>query len=136
MTERSRRERRTRQGILKVEALIAAVILVAAMNFVSMTVHRINRIWEQTRQYQFAINELSNQLESLIALPPEEAKEKLATLKPSSNCEDVLGSPRFETSVGEDELGTRITLSLAWQDVQPHAPQLTAWLVGAKGREE
>lgn len=117
-----------RSGMLKIEALIAAVVLVAAMNFASMVIHRINRLWDQTHQYQFAINELSNQLESLTNLSREEAAIRLGDLRPSPACQEVLGAPRFETAIDNDELGTRITLKLAWQDPQPNAPQLSAWL--------
>lgn len=126
---------RNRIGMLKVEALIAAVVVVVAMNFVSIAVHRINRLWDQTRQYQFAINELSNQLESLVDLSEKEARKTLGNLKPSDACEEVLGTPRFLTAIDNDELGTRITLTLAWQEIQPNAPQLSAWLADSSSTD-
>ena len=122
-----------RRGVLKAEALLASVILVAAMGFASTMIHRINGLWSNAQRHQFAIGELSNQIDELARLSPQQATEALESIDVSEACKETL---KDETIVGEikkDELGNRITIKLSWNDRKDANPiELSAWLQDTK----
>lgn len=125
--------RRLRRGVLKMEAMLAAVILVAAIGFASTMIHRINRFWSDAQRHQFAISELSNQIDELSRLSPDQATESLKSIEVSQACKETLKDASIVGEVEEDELGNRITLKLSWLDRKGANPvELSAWLRDAK----
>jgi hypothetical protein len=138
MNRRLHRQAYQRSGVLKIEAMVACVVLIAAMNFASKGIYRINHLWNDTHRYQFAINELSNQMEVLSRLSKEDASIALESLSPSAECKNVLGSPKLDGETVEDEFGTRVTLKLSWLRPHPKPPELTGWLARSQkqGQDE
>jgi len=121
--------RSARQGLLKTEALLAMFLLVGAMSVASSMIHRVNHLWSDSRSYQFAINELSNQLHELTRLTPEAAGENLDSISASEACKETLREPKLTGVLAEDELGARVTLQLTWKDRGEAKPVvLSAWL--------
>lgn len=121
--------RPARQGIMKTEALLAMFLLVGAMGIASSLIHRVNHLWSDSRSYQFAINELSNQMHEVVRLSPEEAEETLDTISVSDACQETLRESKLTGVLAEDELGSRVTLQLTWKDRGDAIPVvLSAWL--------
>lgn len=124
---------RNNRGILKMEVMVATVILIAAMSFASTMVHRINRLWTSAQQHQFAISELSNQVESIVRLAPGKASEALETIDVSDACKETLKDASLSGEIVKDELGNRVTLKLTWNERKDANPvELSAWLRNAK----
>ena len=118
-----------RRGLLKTEALLAAVVLAASLSFASTMVKRINRFWSDAQRHQFAISELSNQIDEFSRLSPDQASESLKSIEVSQACKETLKDASIVGEVEEDELGNRITLKLSWLDRKGANPvELSAWL--------
>lgn len=129
MKAKTRSKNFVRRGILKMEVLLAMVVLVAAINFASTLIFRINRLWIDAQGHQFAISELSNQMDSLIHLSPEKAKSALESIAVSEACNDTLGDAKLNGELLKDELGTRVVLKLTWKGRKFGEPvELSGWL--------
>ena len=117
-------------GVLKVETLLSMLVLVVAMNFAGPMIARINQLWTHTQTNQFAIDELSNQMDMLIRMAPEKVEEALPALRVSEAFQRAVPEAQLKGTLSEDELGRRVTLSLSWLDVPDAKPiQLTGWLI-------
>lgn len=124
---------RNTHGVLKMEAMIAAMILVVAMGFASTMIHRINRLWIGAQHHQFAISELSNQIGSITRLTPQQASEALESIDVSEACKETLKDASLSGEINKDELGNRVTLKLTWNERKDANPvQLSAWLRNPK----
>jgi hypothetical protein len=119
-----------RAGITMFELLISAMVLISVMTFITSMCVQINFVWKDVGHHRAAVNELSNQLESLTRLAPDAAKEKLKKLEPSAMCERTLDRPEISGQLIKDNLGTRIVLKIDWNRRTPGQPvQLTGWLI-------
>lgn len=129
---RNRKNRSTRRaGVLKTEAMLSLFILVIAMNIASPLIHRINLLWMDTQKHQFAINELSNQMDALSNLSAEEVGTAIDSLEVSEAGKKTLGDAKLTGNSTKDELGTRVTLKLSWDERNEGEPiQLSGWIVG------
>ena len=131
LTNRSRAT--PHRGILKTEVLLAFALLVSSMGVASTLIHRVNRLWSDAGQYQFAIQELSNQMDELVRLSPDHAEKAVGSISPSTACAKVLREPKVSGEIADDTLGKRITLQLSWKDRKDANPVvLSAWLIDAE----
>lgn len=122
-----------KRGVMKTEAMLATAILLTAMSFASTMVHRINHLWSDAQRHQFAISELSNQVDRLVRLTPEQADEALASIDVSEACKRTLKDASLSGTITKDELGDRLTLRLTWNDRKNANPvKLSGWLRGSK----
>jgi hypothetical protein len=125
-----------RRGILKTEALLALVLLLAAINLASTLVHRINRLWMDAQGHQFAISELSNQMDGLTRLSPKQAETALESIAVSEACEETLPDANLSGELLKDDLGTRVVLKLSWSGRKLGEPlELSGWLAGREKSE-
>lgn len=125
----------SRAGLLKVEALLAMLMLVVAMNFAGPMIARINHLWVDTQTHQFAIDELSNQMDVLVQLAPAKVEETLQDLRVSEAFDKAVPGATLTGELSEDQLGQRLTLSLSWIDVADAKPiQLSGWLVSESSK--
>ncbi len=121
-----------RRGIYSIELLVAAVLLMTVMTFVTTLMFRVNRVWSEIGQHRVAAMELSNQLEQLTRLTRDEATLAIKALQPSSLCKSTLPEPTLVGETSEDELGIRIELQINWQRLPPGPPLvLSGWLTTA-----
>jgi hypothetical protein len=103
--------------------------MVVAMSFASTLVFRINHIWADVQQHQFAISELSNQLDELTRLSKAEAEKRIESLQPSESCRTTLVAPEISGNIQQDDLGTRIDLQINWKRKHVGNPvKLSGWL--------
>ena len=118
-TVRLRRQSRwLRQGVSKIEMIVAASLLVTVMSFSVSGFQRVNGIWRDIRDRRLAVCELSNQLEELTRLSAAEAATALPELKPSVACAASLKQAKLSGARGEDALGQRLDLTLTWRPRQ------------------
>ncbi len=81
------------------------------------------------RQYEVAVDELSNQLERLSNLSSEEFSQAAEELKPSPWVVDRLPEARLSATRIDDGDGDRIELQLAWKRPGQPPPLVgVAWL--------
>ena len=119
----------SRQGLTYTEVVVAATLVVSMIGFVAPLTVRIGRVWQSTRQYRLAFNELANQLELLTSLSVTGCDAALTNLKPSVNAEKSLPDVRLEGQLVRDQDGTRLLLSIDWDRGFQSVPlSLVGWL--------
>ncbi len=112
-----------------VEMVISSLLLLTVMTFVTTLYFRINLVWKNIGHHRVAVAELSNQLESLTRLSPNEAQVAIESLEPSEYCARTLQAPELSGELLDDVLGKRIVLSLDWNRQTPGKPvELAGWL--------
>jgi len=118
-----------RRGTTLLECIVAASILSVAIGTVTMGVFRIGRIWTDTGHYRIALQEVSNQLESLTQLPPAQVQPAIESLAISSQVARSLGDAKLTGELVQDEFGDRVKLELSWREGRSTRPiRMTAWL--------
>jgi len=118
-----------RSGFTATEMLVAATLLVSAIAVVSPLTVKTGRLWQDTRHYRLALDELSNQLEQLTLLQADELEAALEELTPSPMAIRVLVNPELTAERFNDADGARLKLSLRWDRPGGSPPLgLVAWL--------
>ena len=112
-------------------------MLLVAMNFAVPMIGRINRMWTDTHKHQFAIDELSNQMDALVRLNPDQVNEALQDLQVTDAFRKSVPKATIAGELSKDDLGQRVTLSLSWQVVKDAKPiQLSGWLMGENDSDQ
>ena len=118
-----------RRGTTLLECIVAASILSVAIGTVTMAVFRIGRIWTDTGHYRIALQEVSNHLESLTQLPPDQIQPAIDSLAISPAVGRSLVDAKLGGELVQDEFGDRVKLELSWGDGRSTRPsRMTAWL--------
>lgn len=120
----------SRKGASILEVLVACTLLGAVFSVATPLVIQHNRLLTTHRQYQMALDELSNQLERLTALPAAELPSALEKLAPSESSAAHLHGAKLTGELSEADQGQRLTLHLVWDEPQRQsAPvSLAAWI--------
>ncbi|WP_372895405.1 hypothetical protein [Stieleria sp.] len=123
------RLRDRRNALVLLETLIAAGVTLVMLSVAVPMVIRSARIWKQTRHQQLAADELSGQLDRLIAMPAEPRRQAIEQLSVSPAIADVLHDATIEGTLVDDDDGKRIELSLQWTRAGDPLPvTLVAWI--------
>ena len=118
-----------RRGLTLTEVVVAATLVVSMIGLVTPLTVRIGRVWQSTRQYRLAFNELANQMELLTSLGVSRCDAALADLKPSASTAESLPDARLKGELIRDQDGTRLILSLDWDRGSNSVPlTLVGWL--------
>jgi hypothetical protein len=126
----------TRSGITMIELIVSAVLLMTVMSFATTLCFRINQVWSDIGQHRVALNELSNQLETITRLDVAAAKLAVAEIQPTEVCRRTLIDPEIRGEVTTDNLGTRIQLQINWNRTHPGTPmKLVGWLIPSSESE-
>jgi hypothetical protein len=110
--------------------LVALTLLVAAIGVASPLVVRHGRLLKSHRHYRLALDELTNQLDRLTALPTDELPRAVEQLSESEFIVERLPGAKLGGELQPVESGTRVTLKLSWNEMAGRrAPAtLTAWV--------
>ena len=112
-----------------IELVVSAMLLVTVMTFMTTLCFRVNLVWKDIGHHRVAVGELSNQLEELQRMTPEDVEDELTNLQPSELCQLTLRDPKLTGRLVKDELGNRIDLEINWTRQNPGQPiVLSAWL--------
>lgn len=118
-----------RCGFTVTELIVAATLLVAVMSVVASLTVRSGRLWQDSRHYRLAIDELSNHIERLASLDKSRLAIALAKLPLSSQIQASLPNPVLSGESLTDEDGTRLVLHLAWDRLGKSPPMtLVGWI--------
>jgi len=119
----------SRGGFTITELIVAATLLVVIMSVVASLTVRSGRLWQDSRHYRLAVDELSNQLERLISLDEASRAEEITKLSPSTQMLDTLPNPVLTAETLADESGTRLVLHLTWDRLGKSSPvTLVGWV--------
>lgn len=118
----------SRCGYTVAELLVAATLLVAGLALVAQGTVQTKRLMQDVRQYNLAIDELSNQLERLTAMGRLERKKAISDLKPSEGIDSILKDVALKAEEFLDDDGNRISISIEWDRGGPATPlTLVGW---------
>jgi len=118
-----------RNALMVTELIVAATLLVVIVTVVGSLTVRCGRLWQDTRHYRLAIDELSNHLERLTTLDEDDLEMAIAGLAPSPEIRSVLPNPVLAAERIADENGNRIVLELAWDRLGKKSPvKLVGWV--------
>ena len=123
--------RRSRPAASSIEVLVAFTLLSTALSLMLPLVVRHGRLLESCRHYRLALDELSNELDRLTALPPAEAKSAVAELAPSLFIATNLPGAKLTGELQPVDIGDRLSLQLSWDDMPEHPTSVTmaAWIL-------
>ena len=118
-----------RRGSTATEVIVAATLLLSMIGLVVPTTVRAGRIWRDSRHYQIATNELSNQFEYLSSLSEADRAVALTQLQVSEQSRQSLENARLAASLAEEADGVRLTLMLDWDRGAHSQPvKIVGWL--------
>ena len=121
-----------RAGLVKLELLVACLLLVTTLSLALSLCHRINSVWRDVSHHRRALDELSNQMDELTRMSPEQVSAALDQLQPSPECQAGLPEPRLSGRLVPDSLGQRIELQMQWNArVASPTIRLAGWIVPA-----
>jgi hypothetical protein len=113
-----------------VEVFVALTLLSAGLTLSAQLVVRHQRLLAGQRQYRVALDELSNQIERLAALPAGELNAAITDLQPSELAKQCLPEVTLQGKLKSADIGEQLTLSIAWLERdQTAAPlSLSTWI--------
>ena len=122
---------RRRRGATAFEVIVSFTLLSSVLAFATPLVVRHTRLMAAQRQYRLALDELSNQLERLSAMPAAELADAVAKVAPSEFASEHLPGAELKGQMAAVDLGQRVTLQLTWDEPQRNeAPlSMSAWIV-------
>jgi hypothetical protein len=125
------RQRRLRKGASNIEVLVAFTLLTSVLSLSTPLVVRHGRVLAAARHYRLAVDELSNQLERLAALPADEVESMLDDLTPSEFIAAALRGAKLSGKLEAGDIGHRLTLQMVWDEPgRAAAPvSMTGWLI-------
>jgi hypothetical protein len=121
----------TRRGASSIEMFVALALVTSVLSLSAPLVVRHGRMLIAHRHYRVALDELTNQLERLTALPAAEVPTAVEQITPSPFASARLHAPKLQARIDSVEIGQRVTLTITWDEPQRrNAPvSLAAWIV-------
>lgn len=121
--------RRQRAGVTLTETLVAATLLVTALSVVTQMAARCGRLRQDGELHQVALEELSNQLDRLLAMADDPDGDALRDLTLSAAAARRLPGAQLRATQVDDAQGRRLLLELSWDRGVGATPlSLVAWL--------
>ena len=119
-----------RRGTTLIELLVAFTLLTALLGAALPLIVRHQQLLASARTYRLALDELSNQLETLSALDAEQLPAALESLAPSPFAAERLPDAELDAVLDSAGDQPRLTLSLTWDEPGRRDKPLTlvAWL--------
>ena len=118
-----------RNAFTLTELVVAATLLVSTMAFIAPLTVRSSRLFHDAIDQQRVMDELSNELERLISLSPEQREKAIAELVPSEQVKTALPSVKISAETVRDQHGVRLVLSLDWdRPGRPRPVTFVGWL--------
>ena len=127
----SRLQMHPRRAISSLEVLVAFTLLSSVLALSTPLIVKHGRLLTAQRDYRLALDELSNQLERLTALPDEDRSAALRQLAPSAFAAKRLPGAQLRGELDALDLGQCLTLRLSWDEPQRAAAPvvMTAWIL-------
>jgi hypothetical protein len=117
-----------RRGVSLIETTVALGLLITVMSVTASLAVRNQRLLADNRAYRLAVDELSNRLDLLVALPAEEATTAIDALSKEKLPGPLVGAT-IEGAIESEGFGRRVSLKLTWPATVKRRPDiaLSAW---------
>ena len=129
--------KKARRGVTLVETTVALGLLITAMSITASLAVRNQRLLADNRAYRLAVDELSNRLDLLAAMPADDVEAAIDALSEEELSGPLAGATLTGATEDED-IGRRLTLKLTWPTTVKRRPDLvlTAWSYAEDDSEE
>jgi hypothetical protein len=119
-----------RAGTSSLEVLMAFTLLSSVLAFSGPMIVRHNRLLRAQRDYRLALDELSNQIDRVLAIPRDEQAAAVDALGVSEATAERLPGSEIHGRIAASDEGSRLTVELTWDEPNRQAApvRLTAWL--------
>jgi hypothetical protein len=107
----------TRNGTSTLDALVAFTLLVTTLSVATPLVVRHSRLLKSQRDYRLALDELSNQMERLVATSASDLPAAIQQLAPSEFLIDRIPSAQISGELQKVDGGMRVVLQLTWNEL-------------------
>jgi hypothetical protein len=126
-----------RAGTSTLDALVAFTLLVTTLSVATPLVVRHGRLLKSQRDYRLALDELSNQMERVIATSASDLPATIQQLSPSEFLMERIPSAQISGALQPVDGGMRVVLQLTWNELAGRrAPvSLAGWVFPATQRE-
>ncbi|MBM4001053.1 MAG: hypothetical protein FJ297_16215 [Planctomycetes bacterium] len=121
---------RLRSGTSSLEAIVACSLLCGVLGAAAPLMVRQGRLLAEYRDHQRALEELSNQIERLMAMPAADLPRAVEQLAPSPFAAAELPDAVLRGRLEPAEQGSRLTLELTWNAAgrADRPVRLAAWI--------
>lgn len=119
------------RGTMATEIVVAAVLLMAGITFLSSLMHRIHCVMQTSRQYQLGTQVLANQVEWITSTCDAESFEGPQPLP--SFVVDRLPQANLKHKLLQDGDGNRVVLQLEWHNPALHRIEMVGWFDNRSG---
>lgn len=117
-----------RAGASSLECVVAFTLLSSALSFAAPLIVKQRRLVNHQREYRLALDEVTNQLERLTALPSGEVEQAVKQLKLSEFAAMRLPEATLRGELKSVDVGQQVTVSLAWEQPTAAPVTLSAWI--------
>jgi hypothetical protein len=117
-------------GTTTLEVLMAFTLLSSVLAFSGPMIVRHNRLLRAQRDYRLALDELSNQIDRVLATPTDKQAAAVDALTVSETTAERLPGAEIRGQIAATDEGSRLTVELTWNEPNRQAApvRLTAWL--------
>jgi hypothetical protein len=119
----------SRRGTSALEVLVALTLLTSTLSLSLPLVVRHGRLLVDQRDYRLALDELSNQMDRLTALPENEVQTAREGLAVSEFAAARLSQAKLSREFEPVDIGGRLTLRLTWGGQEQHDVSMAAWII-------
>ncbi len=118
-----------RRGGMLIELAVSTIVLISLLSIATTLCFQVSLVWRDINQHRVAVAELSNQLDQLTRMDPQQARETLKSMIPSELSKHTLRDPQLSGKLIETTLGQQINLQLNWNRRHPGKPvKLVGWI--------
>lgn len=127
-----------RRAITSFELIVAFSLVATVIGLSAPLIVRHGRLLATARHYRLAIEELTNQLERIAALPPTEIDATVDNIEVSKFAAEKLPGAELTGEIHDAEYGRRVTLHIVWDEPQRRENPLamTAWVATAPSSDD
>lgn len=125
--------RRRRHGASSLEVIVALTLLVTVLGLSMTLIVRHGRLLMAQRHYRQALDELSNQLDRVTALPVDDIPQTLKQLSLSEFAAARLTAGKLSAELKPADMGQRITMRLTWNEPHEQSVSMTGWILPRAG---
>ena len=106
-----------RAGTSTLDALVAFTLLVTTLSVATPLAVRHGRLLKSQRDYRLTLDELSNQMERIIATSASDLPAAIQQLAPSEFLIDRIPSAQLSGELQTVDGGMRVVLQLSWNEL-------------------
>jgi hypothetical protein len=124
----AKRRTANRRALSSLEVLVSLTLLLSVLSCSMVLIARHGRLLVAQRHYRIALDELSNQLDRITALPAADVPEAVKKVSVSHFAAERLPGAKLSGELKPADVGQRVNLRLVWKEHAEQAASLTGWV--------